>query len=163
MKLPLIARLFPDAKIIFALRDPRDVVLSCYRQRFQMNASMYELLTLEGAARFYDGVMRLGLICRERLPLAFHTHRYEDLVADFDGASEAVCRFIGVPWSAGMREFAATLGERASATPSAPQVARGLYSEGVGQWRRFEDDLEPIMSTLAPWITLFGYAEGSLH
>jgi len=62
-----------------------------------------------------------------------------------------------------MREFAATLGERASATPSAPQVARGLYSEGVGQWRRFEDDLEPIMSTLAPWITLFGYAEGSLH
>ena len=36
--LPIIARLFPRARILFALRDPRDVVLSCFRQAFQMNA-----------------------------------------------------------------------------------------------------------------------------
>ena len=36
-RLPLIAKLFPEARILFALRDPRDVVLSCFRRRFEMN------------------------------------------------------------------------------------------------------------------------------
>ena len=49
--LPLVAKLFPDAKILFALRDPRDVVLSCFRRRFGMSPQMYDFLTLEGAAR----------------------------------------------------------------------------------------------------------------
>jgi len=158
MKLPLIARLFPAAKIIFAVRDPRDVVLSCFRQRFGMNPSMYELLTLEGAARFYDGVMTLAALCREKLPLEVAEHRYEDLVADFDARTQAVCDFIGVPWSADMRRFAETLVERGSATPSASQVARGLYNEGIGQWRPYRRELEPVLPVLAPWIERFGYA-----
>ncbi|HEY3888585.1 MAG TPA: sulfotransferase, partial [Caulobacteraceae bacterium] len=59
VRLPLIAKLFPNAKILFALRDPRDVVLSGFRRRFGMNAAMYQLATLEGAAAYYDAVMRL--------------------------------------------------------------------------------------------------------
>jgi tetratricopeptide (TPR) repeat protein len=158
MKLPLIARLFPDAKILFALRDPRDVVLSCFRQRFRMNASMYEFLTLDGAARFYDGVMQLAGLCRAKLNLNLHTHRYEDLVEDFDGQTSAVCDFIGLPWRAEMRDFAATLDERSTATPSSAQIARGLYREGVGQWRRYRSQLEPVLPVLAPWAAKFGYS-----
>ena len=30
--LPLVAKLFPAAKVLFALRDPRDVALSCFRR-----------------------------------------------------------------------------------------------------------------------------------
>ena len=55
-----IAKLFPRAKILFALRDPRDVVLSCFRRRL----AMYEMTTLEGAARYYDGVMTLSDVYR---------------------------------------------------------------------------------------------------
>ncbi len=158
MKLPLIARLFPQAKILFALRDPRDVVLSCFRQRFRMNASMYEFLTVEGAARFYDGVMRLADLYRAKLSLDLHTHRYEDLVEDFDGQTRAICDFIGLAWRAEMRDFAATLDDRSTATPSSIQVARGLYREGVGQWRRYRDQLAPVLPILAPWATRFGYS-----
>jgi tetratricopeptide (TPR) repeat protein len=157
MKLPLIARLFPEAKILFALRDPRDVVLSCFRQRFRMNASMYEFLTLDGAARFYDGVMRLAGLYRAKLDLDVHEHRYEDLIEDFDGQTRAICGFLGLPWRAEMREFAATLEDRSTATPSSIQVARGLYREGVGQWRRFREDLEPVLPILGPWVERFGY------
>src|SRR6185312_2225325 len=56
--LPLIAKLFPHAKIILALRDPRDVVLSCFRRRFAMNPGMYEFTTLETSAAYYAAVMR---------------------------------------------------------------------------------------------------------
>jgi hypothetical protein len=47
--LPLVHRLFPGAKVIFALRDPRDVVLSCFTQRFRMNAAMYHFLSIDTA------------------------------------------------------------------------------------------------------------------
>ena len=57
--LPLIARLFPNAKILLALRDPRDVVLSCFRRRFAMNAGMYEFTELENTAAYYEAVMDL--------------------------------------------------------------------------------------------------------
>src|SRR5882724_4212272 len=54
LHLPVVAKLFPEAKIIFALRDPRDVVLSCFRRLFVVNDYVYEFHSLEGTAAFYD-------------------------------------------------------------------------------------------------------------
>ncbi len=159
IKLPLIAKLFPEAKILFAVRDPRDVVLSCFRQRFRVNPSMFELLTLDGAARFYAQVMRLSELYRDRFALAVLEHRYEDLVSDFEGRAQAVCDFIGVDWTPDMRRFAETGARRSVATPSATQVSRGLY-DGAGQWRRYADQLAPVIPILQPWIKRFGYALG---
>jgi hypothetical protein len=156
IKLPLIAKLFPEAKILFAVRDPRDVVLSCFRQRFRVNPSMFEFLTLEGAARFYAQVMRLSELYRDRFALTVFEHRYEDLVSDFEGRAQDVCGFIGVDWTPDMRRFAERGARRSVATPSAAQVSRGLY-DGAGQWRRYADQLAPVMDILAPWVERFGY------
>ena len=70
IRLPLIAKLFPEAKVLFCLRDPRDVVLSCFRRRFALNAANAEFLTLESAARLYDAVMRLAVVYRAKLPVS---------------------------------------------------------------------------------------------
>jgi hypothetical protein len=159
LKLPLVAKLFPDAKLLMALRDPRDVVLSGFRRRFRMNASMYELLTLEGAASFYDGAMSLAELYREKLQLHERALRYEDLVTDFEGQSKALCAFLGVEWSSAMGDFAERARRGLIATPSSTQVAEGLYSRGVGQWRAYSEQLRPILPTLAPWVRRFGYDE----
>lgn len=155
MRLPLMRKLFPEAKIVFALRDPRDVVLSCFRRAFKMNASMYEFTNLETAAHFYDTVMAAGEIYFARLALKVHRLRYEDLVADFEGQGRALCNFLGVEWTPALQDFAAT--DRVIATPSSTQVARGLYSEGVGQWRNYAEQIEPVVPVLRPWIEKFGY------
>jgi Tfp pilus assembly protein PilF len=157
IKLPLIARLFPDAEIVFALRDPRDVVLSCFRRHFEINAVMFEYLTLEGAARFYCSVMRMADICRRTLPLNFLDVRYEDVVSDFDSQLKAVCAFIGVPWSDETRRFAETAHGLDARSPSGHQVRRGLYTEGAGQWRRYEAELAGVRGILRPWIERYGY------
>jgi tetratricopeptide (TPR) repeat protein len=157
MKLPLIAKLFPNARILFALRDPRDVALSCFRRGFGMNASMYQFTTLEGTARFYDAVMRLGLACRAAAPLELREVRYEALVEDFDAQARAVADFIGLEWSESLRDFARSARARPIRTPSASQVRRGLYSDALGQWRRYAAQLGPVLPILEPWVERWGY------
>jgi tetratricopeptide (TPR) repeat protein len=157
MRLPLIARLFPGAKILFALRDPRDVVLSCYRNQFDMNALTREFLTLSGTARFYDAVMRLAELYRAKLSLDIFELRLEDLIDDFDTRIREICEFTGLPWDAGMRDFASVARTRGVATPSARQVVREINRSGVGQWRRYARELEPVLPILQPWVSRFGY------
>lgn len=157
IRLPLIARLFPSAKILFALRDPRDVVLSCYRNQFEMNSVSREFLTLAGTARFYDAVMRLSDVYRAKLTLDIFDLRLEDLIDDFDAKIREVCEFAGLPWDAGMRDFAGVARARGVATPSAKQVVREINASGVGQWRRYARELAPVLPILQPWVSRFGY------
>jgi Tfp pilus assembly protein PilF len=156
-RLPLISKLFPEARIIFAVRDPRDVVLSCFRRSFNMNAAMYEFNSLERAARFYDAVMSAGEVYLRDLPVQALRIRYEDLVADFGGVAGGLCDFLGVPRTDRLKEFAQTAANSRIATPSSAQVGRGLYTEGVGQWRNYAFAMQPALPILRPWLAKFGY------
>jgi tetratricopeptide (TPR) repeat protein len=156
-RLPLISKIFPQAKIIFAIRDPRDVVLSCFRRNFNMNAAMYEFNTLDGAAKSYDTLMTAAQVYFERLPVEMFQLRYEALVSNFEGEARRLCEFLGIDWTEAMKDFATTASTRLIATPSGSQVARGLYTEGAGQWRNYAFALEPVMPILQPWIEKFGY------
>ena len=155
----LIARLFPAAKILFALRDPRDVVFSCFRRRLVMSANAFELSSLDGAAAFYDAVMELCGVYRDRLALAALDLRHEDMIGDFAGEMRRVCAFLGLPWDEAMRDFATHARGRDIKTPSAVQVARGLNRDGIGQWRRFARQMEPVLPVLQVWAKRFGYKE----
>jgi tetratricopeptide (TPR) repeat protein len=157
INLPVIARLFPKAKILFARRDPRDVALSAFRRRIGMNLFMFQLLSLDGTARYYDAVMTLAETYIARLPLELHVVSYEEVVKDFQKEITAACRFIGVDWEDAMRGFAAAAKARDINTPSSAQVARGLYREGVGQWRRYAAEMAPVLPILQPWVERFGY------
>ncbi len=155
--LPLIVRIFPDAKIIVALRDPRDVNLSCYQQRFGMNPAMAQLLQLDTAARYYDAVMNLFEKARAKFAVALHVVRYEDTVADLESVARGLASFLGVPFEPAMLDFAATAKRRDINTPSARQVVEPLYSRSVGRWRAYAEHLAPIMPTLQRWAVHFGY------
>lgn len=155
--LPLIRRVYPDAKIIFALRDPRDVVLSCFQQRFGMNAAMAQFLELESAAEYYDAIMRLMQACQERLGLSIQQVRYEDVVGDLDGAARSLAVFLGVPFEPAMLDFRETALKRDINTPSARQVVQPLYNRSIGRWRRYADDMAPVLPTLNAWAERFGY------
>jgi hypothetical protein len=86
-----------------------------------------------------------------------HVHRHEDLVEDLDAETKAICDFIGVEWDENMRNFVETANKRDIRTPSAQQVRRGLYREGMGQWRRYGAMIDPIKPILAPVVEAFGY------
>ncbi|HEX4848435.1 MAG TPA: sulfotransferase, partial [Novosphingobium sp.] len=156
-RLPLIARLFPEARILIMRRDPRDVVWSCFRTNFAMSSGTLEFTTLEKAARHYDAMMQLIELARERLNLAMLEVHYHRLVQDFDATTREICSFIGLDWSEDLRRFDRTAQRRGVATASAGQVRRGLY-DGTRQWEPYARHLEPVMPLLQPWIERFGYA-----
>jgi hypothetical protein len=157
LKLPLIARLFPQAKILFACRDPRDVVLSCFRHQFHMSAPIYELLTLDGAARYYDAVMALAVRLTGALGLSMCLVRHEDVVTEFTREMNRVCSYLGLEWVPAMGDFAIRTKSRSVLTPSTAQLVRGLNTEGLGQWRRYQTELAPVLPLLEPWVKRFYY------
>lgn len=157
LKLPLIAKLFPQATILFAVRDPRDVILSCFRRRFQMNPSMYEFLTLPGAAAFYATVMRFADAAQGVLKLAWHEVRYERLIADFEREMRGICEILRLDWMPGMGEFAQRVQAREHATPSTAQLSQGLVTSATAQWRHYEVHLASVLPVLRPWIERLGY------
>lgn len=156
-KLPLIRKLFPAARILFAIRDPRDVVLSCFRRHFEINAVMHEFLTLDGTARLYDRVMAFAQVCREKISFEIFDHRYEEMVSNFEVQIRSVCDFLGLGFQDSMMNFAETARGLDIRSPSAEQVRRGLYRESLAHWRQYEAALAPVLPVLAPWAERYGY------
>lgn len=157
LHLPLIARLFPGATVLFAVRDPRDVVLSCFRRLFTLHRYTWEFLSLERTAQLYDLAMQIQTLARQKLDLRFCDIRNEDLVVDFEGQMRRVCTALKLDWEPALADFAQASRARGVATPSAPQIARGLNADGIGQWRRYGDQMAGVLPLLEPWARHFGY------
>lgn len=155
--LPLVAKLFPKAKILFAVRDPRDVVLSCFRQNFRMNALTYAFTDLVETAACYDANFRLAEVYRRVLPLHVLDVRHEALIADFEAGLRRICDFIGLEFDPAMTDLATTARSRVVRTPSAPQVRAGLNTKGVGRWRAYAQALAPVRPVLDPWAERLDY------
>lgn len=165
-KLPLdiallgfIHRFFPKAKFIFALRDPRDAVFSCFQQTFAINAAMYQFVSLETAAAYYDQVMSLGLLSRKQFSLALHEVRYEKTIEDMRGEIESLLTFLGVAWDDQLLNYHELAKNRVIRTPSAKQVIQKPYTSSIGKWRHYEKQMLPVLPLLNKWAARFGYAK----
>ncbi len=155
--LGLIERLFPEARVLVALRDPRDVVLSCFMQRFQLSETTVNFLDLEQAARCYAEVMALWQQDSARLALSQQSYRYEDLVEDFEGSLRAVVDFLGVGWHEDVLRYREKSAAVRVTTPSYHQVTKPLYGSARGRWARYRDQLAPVLPPLQPFVEAFGY------
>lgn len=157
-QLPLIHRLYPQAKIIFALRHPCDVVLSCFMQQFTLNPAMIHFLDLKSAASLYDRTMSLWEQCKATFSLDCHIVWYENVVDNFKEEVEGLLNFLEAPWHDSILEFDRVARDRDGIkTPSYTQVTQKIYSSASGRWRKYKQHLEPVMGILAPWIKKFGY------
>lgn len=157
VELGIINTLFPDAKILVALRDPRDVCLSCYFQNFVPNEAMLSFLELGSTGLTYAAVMNLYLRYRNILDISITEYRYEDLIADFDVTVGKALEFIGVPWEDSVADYAKTARRGNVRTPSYAAVIEPITSKAVARWRNYQDQLAPILHLLKPFVKEFDY------
>lgn len=159
-RLPMIHRLFPRAKIVLALRDPRDVVLSNYMQIFRAPAYARMCERLETTAQGYATAFTAWNAFAGVFGLELLQTRHEDVVDDVEAFSRRLCAFLGLEWSDAMVAFHEHAARRGYIrTPSYHQVVEPVNRKGVGRWQRYEQWLEPAQAALAPYVRQFGYAE----
>jgi tetratricopeptide (TPR) repeat protein len=158
LRLPLLPHLFPDARIILAVRHPCDVVLSCYMQHFGAPAFAVTFETLESCAEMYDRTFAHWLRLRDGLALPVHTLRYEDLVDATEAEAQRLFGFLGLPWQAELLDFTQRARDRVIGTPSYAQVIEPVNRKGVGRWIDFRHHFSArALGLLHPWIDRFGY------
>jgi hypothetical protein len=156
--LPVVNWAFPETNMLIALRDPRDVILSCFMQKVQPNAISVNWLSLEGAADFYAESMNMWLAVRRFTEGSWLEFRYEDVVADLETQARRILEFLGLPWDDKVLRFHEHARQKLVRSPTYKDVTQPVYNRAVGRWQHYAEFLEPVMDRLRPFITEFGYS-----
>jgi tetratricopeptide (TPR) repeat protein len=156
---PAIVRLFPEARFIFAMRHPCDVLLSCFLTNFRTNHAMANFLDLEDGARLYEATMTHWEKARKVFDLQVQTVVYERLVLDTPRELRPLFAWLGLEWPGDdldHREAARARG--VVHTASYAQVTEPIYSRAMGRWHNYAAHLAPVLERLRPWVDKFGYS-----
>ena len=156
--LPLIRRLFPNARIIISIRHPCDVLLSCFMQDFRAPELALLCRDLTTLAAAYSRTFGFWYSQWPLLRPASYELRYEQLTADFAAEVRKLGAFLQLPW----HEAMLAPGEHARAkgfisTPSYSQVIDPVNVTSVGRWRHYQHHFSEVLPTLMPWIERWGY------
>lgn len=157
LDLPFINLVFPESKIIVALRDPRDVCLSCLMQDFRLNSEIAHFISIEDSARFYERVMGFYLKIRPFLSLSMIEIRYEDTVADLKASATRLLEFLGVAWQEDVLRFHEHARKRVISTPSFAAVRKPINQKAVARWKNYESHIRPALPHLQRFTDEFGY------
>ena len=157
--LPMIHRLFPEAKLILALRHPCDVILSCYMQNFRSAGLAAACSTLERLARAYVQTMTHWLEQVEIFQPSVMVSRYENLVDDFPQQAKRIAQFLELEDASPMLDFDRHARNKTYiGTPSYSQVIEQVNRKGLGRWHKYRRYFEPVLPILEPMLDHWGYS-----
>jgi len=157
MALGFWLRVFPDLKVIIALRDPRDVVVSCFFLNLVLNVTNVNFLSLERTVKHYADLMDVWLRFREMGGFDWLESRYEDVVADLEPEGRRVTEFLGLSWHPAQGSYHETARRKVLYAPTYHDVTQPVYRRAVGRWQRYAEALAPVLDRLAPYGRAFGY------
>ncbi|MCB9845929.1 MAG: sulfotransferase [Phycisphaeraceae bacterium] len=126
----LIARLFPRTRIIHAIRDPRDVAVSCFMGGFN-NALHPWTVRFDWVARAWEQSTRMMEHWKRSLDVPILDVHYERLVRDPEHEFPRIIEFLGLEWDDACRRFHES--RRTVRTLSYDQVNRPLYTTSAGR------------------------------
>lgn len=142
--LGLIWQLFPDARILYSVRDPEDTCFSCFRQRF--TAGMAYTTRLSWLGMVYANHVRL-MTHWTNLGLPILPVPYSQLVQQPEETLRGVLSWLDVPWDPDCLRFHEQ--DRLVATASFEQVQRPVYTHSLGRSKPYRHHLSPLRAALA--------------
>jgi tetratricopeptide (TPR) repeat protein len=147
----LICLILPNATIIDVRRNPMDACFSAYKQHFAQGQSF--TYDLEDLGRYYRSYLELMDHWDQVLPGKVFHLAYEDLVRDTESTVRALIAHCGLEFEAACLRFHET--KRSVRTASSEQVRVPIYDSGIGHWRHFETQLEPLQRSLGDILARF--------
>jgi Tfp pilus assembly protein PilF len=152
----LIALLFPSAKIIHCVRDPRDIGFSIFTFRFHgEHGYAHDLADLGWSIGEQTRTMNHW---KAALPVAILTVRLDDWVYEFDATLARALDYVGLPPDPACAKFHEA--DSKVRTVSRAQVKQPVNARGLGRWRPYAQDLAPLIAELERAGALEGWREG---
>lgn len=140
-----VARMLPNARVVFCRREPMDNCLSCYFQAFNSGLRFtYDQAHLGQVYRQHERLMAHWADC---LPLPILTVDYESMVSDPESQIRRLIDFADLPWDARCLDFHRT--DRSVLTASVWQVRQPLYRSSIARWRAYDPWLGELRDSLA--------------
>ena len=157
-RLPVIKRLFPNAKIIFAIRHPCDVILSCFMQHFRAPDFALLCQDIPTLAAAYRRTFDFWYAQQELLQADVLELRYERLVDDFEPNVRRVFDFLELPWDPAVLSPAKRAQQKQFiSTPSYSQVIQPINARSIGRWRNYQEHFTASLPILMPYLERWNY------
>jgi hypothetical protein len=139
--LPFLLRPLPELRLLVARRDPRDILLSCYRLPVLPQTGNIAWLREDHAAEEYRSIMVVWEKLRECLgdDPGWMEVSYEALCTDLEGEARKVTAFLGLGWHPDQANYRAVRAGARVASPSYEAVRAPVHTASVGRWRRYAD------------------------
>lgn len=150
-RIGLIAQALPNARFLILKRDPRDVGLSIYRNMFPPGSHLYstDLADIGRFIRQHDAFVEFW---QAEMPDRVHVVDYEALTAEPEPHIRALVAAAGLDWQDAC--LAPQDARRDVATLSFSQVRQPIYRASVAAWKRYEEELAPLIDALEQPVTL---------
>ena len=149
-----IKSLFPNAKVIECVRDPRDVCLSCLCTLFASPQLQLETSSLENVASLFKSYKAMMQHWRRTCPEYLHQVGYAELVSNPKSTIRDVLEFIDLPFEESCTAVAQN-NETGIHTASIIQARQPIYKTSLQKWRKYEKELKPLTEMLAEEISEF--------
>jgi hypothetical protein len=157
LRLPAIARLFPHARIVLAIRHPCDVMLSCFMQHFRAEFA-WQCRDLDTLALAFRRSFTFWYEQAAILRPAVLEVRYESLVDEFERHVRELADFLALPWTdALLAPWDRARSRGFISSPSYAQVLQPVHTGSVGRWRAYEPHFTPVLGQVRPWLERWGY------
>jgi tetratricopeptide (TPR) repeat protein len=157
LMIPMVVRVFPETKFLVALRDPRDVVVSCFMQGLPLTPISSAYLSIEGTVSQYANVMGFWLEMLPRMGGQWMYVRYEELIEDLPSVARSALEFLGVGFEDNVLKFYEHARGKRVRSPSHADVLKPLYRTAVGRWRNYQKYLDPYLTGLERFLKAFDY------
>jgi hypothetical protein len=144
MQAGFIRRALPGARILHMTRDPIETCFSNFRAFFGVGyAYSYNFDALAAHFRHYR---RLSEHWHRAIPGRILDVPYARLVGDAENVTREVLEFCGLPYEAGCAELDRNTAP--VATLSSQQVREPIHQRAIGEWQRYERQLEPLRAAI---------------
>ena len=155
-----LLRLLPESKFIVAIRDPRDVVVSCYLRYFPLTDLSACFLSWGATVTAYSQIIGIWLYMRNLLRRECWTEvRYENVCDDIVGEADRVHRFLGLQPDPAVTGYLGSTRQKYVHSPTFAEVRNPVHKRSVGRWKHYEKQLRPFMKTLRPIVDALKYEQ----
>ena len=143
-----IFSMFPDAKIIHLKRDPTATCWSIYKSNWSRNSYKFSY-NIDDLVKFYALYYELMEFWHKKFPEKIYDICYEDLTTNQEQETKKLLKYCELDWDENCLNFHKN--KRAVKTASLLQVREKMYQGSSEAWKKYEDQLKPLIDGLKPY------------